>query len=245
MKVKILEVTYRKMKVLTLMLASGVVLAACSTDDNATDEMSDADETTEETSDAAMDTEEDETEASGGAQGAMSDTLDGVKTLTDGEYVVGEDLPAGRYEITGKEPGNLLIENNDDRNTNILEILEDGSMNMGVPSVTTDLTDGTKIALNDLEETRFEPVSERTLSNVLSTGTWEVGKDIEPGSYEVTTNSDKSGKIMVYEGLNALPIVDSPIDPEGELGPESLEVELEEGQEVIVSVSPELEFAPK
>ena len=135
-----------------------------------------------------------------------------------------------------------MIENNENRNTNIMEILEDEGLDMGVPSVTVDLAEGDEVELMGLSMTTFTPVKERTMSNVLTTGTWDVGTDIEPGSYEVTTTGSKSGKIMVYEGVGGLPLVNEPIDPKGELGPESLTVELEEDQQVIVSVSPELSF---
>lgn len=220
-----------------LVLASGLMLAACSTDDGTVEE----DATNAEPTESVVDTEE-ESEESSGAQGAMSDTLSGVRNLEDGQYVVGEDVPAGRYVITGQEPGNLMIENNENRNTSIMETLNDEDIDMGVPSATVDLTEGDEIELMGLELTTFTPVKERTRSDVLTTGTWDVGTDIEPGSYEVTTTGSKSGKIMVYEGIGELPLVDQPIDPEGELGPESVTLELEEGQQVIVSVSPELSF---
>lgn len=220
-----------------LVLASGLLVAACSTDDEAVEE----DATSAEPTESVMDAEE-ESEESSGAQGAMSDTLSGVKNLEDGQYVVGEDVPAGRYVITGQEPGNLMIENNENRNTSIMETLNDEDIDMGVPSVTVDLAEGDEMELMGMELTTFTPVKERTRSDVLTTGTWDVGTDIEPGSYEVTTTGSKSGKIMVYEGIGDLPLVDQPIDPEGELSPESVTVELEEGQQVIISVSPELSF---
>lgn len=220
-----------------LVLASGLILAACSTDDGMVEE----DATNAEPTESVVDAEE-ESEESSGAQGAMSDTLSGVKNLEDGQHVVGEDIPAGRYVITGEESGNLMIENNENRNMGIMEILEDEGLDMGVPRVTVDLIEGDEVELMGMELSTFTPVKERTMSNILTTGSWDVGTDIEPGTYEVTTTGSKSGKIMVYEGTGGLPLVNEPIDPKGELGPESLTVELEVDQQVIVSVSPELSF---
>lgn len=220
-----------------LVLASGLILAACSTDDGTVEE----DATNAEPTESVVDAEE-ESEESSGAQGAMSDTLSGVKNLEDGQHVVGEDIPAGRYVITGEESGNLMIENNENRNMGIMEILEDEGLDMGVPRVTVDLIEGDEVELMGMELSTFTPVKERTMSNILTTGSWDVGTDIEPGTYEVTTTGSKSGKIMVYEGTGGLPLVNEPIDSKGELGPESLTVELEVDQQVIVSVSPELSF---
>lgn len=239
MSFKLKEFTYKKGKVLSLLFISSIVLAACGSEQEAANEAD-----SEEPASTEMEKEESEENEEESADAA--ETVEGAVTLNDGTVTVGEDLPAGRYLITGKEVGNFTIENNEDRNYSTLEILEneEEGLGMGVPNLTLDLIEGQDIQLEGMEETTFTPVKERSVSNVLTTGTWEVGTDVEPGNYTVTTTGEKSGKIMVYDAGEKLPAVMEPIDPDGELGAESLDVELKEGQTVIVSTSPELSFEP-
>ena len=77
-------------------------------------------------------------------------------TLTTGEWVVGEDIKAGRYKITPTSgSGNFVVENGGIPVVN--EILGDSSMG-GVPSITATLTNGEVIEISGLHSAKFTQV---------------------------------------------------------------------------------------
>ncbi len=162
-------------------------------------------------------------------------------TLDEGNYVVGEDLSADRYHITAEHTGNIFIENNSISGATS-DIIEDEGLNLGVPSVTVDLIDGAEIEIADLDPGIFTPVKERTTSDTLTTGAWEVGTDIEAGNYEVIPSGERSGKIVIFDEPDSTPVYDELIDKDGELGAETLTVELTEGQILRVDAIPEVTF---
>lgn len=77
-------------------------------------------------------------------------------TLTTGEWVVGEDIKAGRYKITPTSgSGNFIVEKDGDPVVN--EILGDSSMG-GVPSITATLTNGEVIQISGLHSAKFTAI---------------------------------------------------------------------------------------
>lgn len=161
-------------------------------------------------------------------------------TLHAGNFIVGEDIPVGRYVITGDGTGNLFVYDEDGLPT-VNEIL-DKSGEMGVTSITTNLEAGHEIEISGLDNVTFTP-AETSLSNTLSTGTWQVGLDIEPGRYDVTAPSGV-GNFVIYNAMD-LPATNEILDASGELGVTQITVNLEEGQVIQISGLNEVNFEPK
>ncbi|SES91770.1 hypothetical protein SAMN05216389_103176 [Oceanobacillus limi] len=158
-------------------------------------------------------------------------------TLNTGTFVVGSDIPAGRYVITGEGSGNLFIY--DEGGSAVVNEILDSSGDFGVPSVTTDIEDGQEIEISGLNSVTFTP-ADTTLSESLSTGTWEVGLDIEPGRYDVTAPNG-SGNFFVYNA-RGLAEVNEILDASGEFGVERITVNLENGQIIEISGLPQVDF---
>ena len=181
---------------------------------------------------------------------AIEDTVENVSTrdnssaelttLFSGTFTVGQDIPAGRYIITGDGQGNLFVYSNGLPIVN--EILDDGTgmFGLGVPSVTTDLEDGHEIEISGINNVIFTPATTE-MSTVLTTGSWVVGLDIPVGSYDATpTHSSESGNLFVYS-QRGLPVVneilagaDSDMLDFG-LGVERIRVNLQHGQTIEIS----------
>ncbi len=160
---------------------------------------------------------------------------------------VGDGLPEGRYVIESKEGGRISIERDDQIPFAVLEAFADETLEydigMGIPSLTYSLKNGTHFELQDTADVTFSPVTERSTSNVLTPGSYEVGTDIAPGTYQVTSE-DRLGKVAVYEALDKMPVYIESLHPDGEIAQESYELTLEEGQTVYTMNSPALHFDP-
>lgn len=221
-------------------LLSGIVLTACQSE---SDSMTSSIENNEIEKESESENDSEAVNKDSDSEDTTSISEDTI-SLEEGNYVVGEDLPADRYKITGKGSGNLFIENNS-ASGSVSEVIEDDGLNLGVPSVTVNLYDGAEVEILGLEQSIFTPVKNRDASDTLTTGAWEVGKDINEGNYEVIAAGEQSGKVMVYEQGNKIPVYDELIDPKGELASDTLTVELTDGQILRVNVIPELLFQAK
>lgn len=219
-------------------LLSGIVLTACQSE---SDTMTNSTDNNEIEKESEVDSEATDKDSD---SEATTDISEDTISLEEGNYVVGEDLPADRYNITGKGSGNLFIENNS-ASGSVSEVIEDEGLNLGVPSVTVNLIDGAEVEIVGLEQSIFTPVKDRDASDTLTTGAWEVGTDINEGNYEVIAAGEQSGKVMVYEQGNKIPVYDELIDPKGELASDTLTVELTDGQILRVNVISELLFQAK
>lgn len=179
---------------------------------------------------AVVEEEEDEVEDADDNEDPEDDetaAIGELTTLFSGEWLVGTDIPSGRYVVTGSNAGNFVIWRHTDLLVN--EILDDGSF--GVPSVTTYLRDGDEIDISGINSVTFTPVTDRTLTNNLSTGNWVVGLDIEAGQFEATTPSG-SGNIVIWRGnsLRTNEILD-----DGSFGVERVRVNLANGDIITIS----------
>ncbi|WP_047983570.1 hypothetical protein [Ornithinibacillus californiensis] len=214
-------------------------------EDTGTEETQDeGTDTNDDTTDEEQDTNEDTTEEPAEDEEVPADepaTRDNSSaqetTLNTGTFIVGEDIPAGRYVITGDGMGNLFVYDENGL-PEVNEIL-DNSAEMGVTSVTTNLEDGQEIEISGINNVKFTP-AETKISNTLSAGSWEVGLDIEPGRYNVTTPSGM-GNFFVYNSMG-LPTTNEILDASGELGVKQITVTLEEGQEIKISGLNEVNF---
>ena len=155
-------------------------------------------------------------------------------TLTTGEWFGGDDVPAGRWIITGTGSGNFVIWRN--TNLRVNEILGGGTF--GVVSVTTDIAEGDEITISGLSNVTFTPVTERTLSNSLSAGHWIVGQDIEAGAFDASAPSG-SGNFVIWRG-NSLRT--NEILGDGSFGVESVRVNLADGDRINISGLDRVDF---
>ena len=149
-------------------------------------------------------------------------------TLQTGIFIVGEDIPKGRYACTGDSSGNFIIK---DKNgiPIVNEIL--GSDQLGVSKVTTNLKDGEEIKISGIKNVKFTPV-ETGFSSELGAGTWEVGLDIEQGKYIAEVNEGQ-GNFVVYD--NGFPKVNEILDASGNMGVPSVTLNLKDGEIIKIS----------
>ena len=130
-------------------------------------------------------------------------------TLFNGTFIVGQDIPAGRYVITSEngDSGNFVIYNTDGRSV-INEILHDptGSRTNGVPSITVDIYDGYEIKISGINNVTFTPAIDY-FSNILTTGYWVVGVHISAGQYNARpTNIGDSGNFSIRNANGRLAV---------------------------------------
>jgi len=197
-----------------------------------TEEVAANEEATEEVEEAEPQEEEQESEERDNSSAEET-------TLNAGTFEVGSDVPAGRYVITGDGNGNFFVY---DGEMPVVNEILDPSGEFGVTSVTTDLEDGQEVEISGINAVTFTP-AETSMSNTLSTGTWEVGLDIEAGRYDVTTPSG-SGNFFV-NGPSGFPAVNEILDASGEFGVTTLTVDLEDGQTIEIMGLNEVEFTAK
>ncbi|WP_186320418.1 Ig-like domain-containing protein [Fictibacillus phosphorivorans] len=122
-----------------------------------------------------------------------------VKSLSAGKWKGGTHLPAGRYRITTDSgSGNLVIGMGTDRFVN--EVLTSEDDEFAVRVVTTDIKAGDSIEIMGLYKVTFTKVT-NVKSNTLHAGYWTVGKDINEGTYRITTPSG-AGNLVVHRGYS-------------------------------------------
>ncbi|MFC5604156.1 hypothetical protein [Sporosarcina koreensis] len=136
-------------------------------------------------------------------------------------------IETGRYELTGIPSGNIYIYDKDD-NLLVQEIVGNKA---GVPTLTVDIDSTFSVFFDGGYNTvTIEPVRTK-LSTELTAGIWDVGLDIEPGDYTISTPN----------GYGFVQILEQGKDPRlfelmggGLINSKSL-VQLKEGQKVRVS----------
>lgn len=123
----------------------------------------------------------------------------------DSIYIVGEDIPAGRYVITAITTTTTSC--NIQLVRDMLDFSLFASLGFGerdVPNFTVDLIEGCEIRLSGLGTVVFTPIISSSLPTLspyqcipLSTGQWVVGVDIPAGSYNVVPFSGYVGRFVV------------------------------------------------
>lgn len=155
-------------------------------------------------------------------------------TLYCGTFIVGEDIPAGRYIISGEGHGNLTMYDGDHMFIN--EILTDDTSDSstGVPNVTVRLSDGQEINISGMDEVVFNPAKTK-LATVLHTGYWIVGFDILAGVYNASPGEGESGNFIIYSGNET--VVNEILDDSDNdsTGVKKVKVGLEDGQQIYIS----------
>lgn len=152
-----------------------------------------------------------------------------LTTLSAGNYIVGQNIPAGRYVIKSDGgSGNFVVLDKQDPVVN--EILDSTGQN-GVTSITTTLSNDEEIQISDINKTTFTPATTK-LSDTLSCGNWVVGSDIAPGRYVVTPTKN-SGNFVVEE--DGYPTINEILDPTGQNGVKSYTCDLINGETIMIS----------
>lgn len=166
-----------------------------------------------------------------------------LTTLGAGTFIVGEDLPPGRYviEAAGGQSGNISATSADNPLT-INEILGDAG-GFGVPSVTSTLVDGEEISISGLSEVTLTP-AETELRTTLGAGEWVVGLDIAPGSYVATPADGQSGNFVIYDEFGWPDTNEILGDADG-FGVPEVTVSLADGDQIEISGLAEVSFAER
>lgn len=136
-------------------------------------------------------------------------------------------LETGRYVLTGHPTGNIFIY---DKNGNLL-VQELVGEKVGVPTLTADIDSTFSVVLDGgYDIATIEPVK-TALSTELTAGIWDVGLDIEPGEYTISTPNGY-GFVQIFEQGEEPRLFE--LTAGGLTYSKSL-VELKEGQKVRVS----------
>lgn len=172
---------------------------------------------------------------------ARKQQSDDMVELFSGDWVVGVDIPIGRYKVTiGEEQsGNFaLYQNAEEQNLSLNLILDTRGIGFGVNEINLDLIGGQLIKIQSLNNVYFEPINSE-LTTELTSGNWLVGEDIEPGKYIAATAENTSGNLFVFdegEYIDGFPSVNSILgNGENNIGVERIQLNLEEGQVVVIS----------
>ena len=153
------------------------------------------------------------------------DNINAVDKILDrGEYEVGVDIAQGRYIAKAVEGfGSFIVYQPDAKMPEVNEILninygaydppgtpseaapapnEIPVPKYGVPDVTFTLLNGQFIKIENKKNVfRVELIPVPTeMKTVLTAGLWEVGVDILPGTYVITTDEPRMGTVTVYKG---------------------------------------------
>ncbi len=159
--------------------------------------------------------------------------------LNTGTFMVGTDIPAGRYVIHGDGSGNLFIYDEAGM-PYINEIL--GGGDLGVDTVTTDIQDGDKIEISGINKVTFTPAETKLYKDTLTTGNWIAGIDFPAGRYDVSSE-DGNGNFFVYNKSD-FPVVNEILGG-GDIGVEKVTVNLEEGYKITISGMKSVKFTAK
>ena len=119
--------------------------------------------------------------------------------LKPGIYKGGIDIAEGRYIVTPTNGGygNFIIYDLEGMPL-INDVLGVINEEAGVESITCSIDAGQEITINGVTAT-FTPVEVKLLDR-LTAGHWQVGKDIEEGTYTVATEDIREGNLVVLDG---------------------------------------------
>ena len=202
----------------TVILASTVFLGACSNpldtladdinnffaDDASAPEEQSMEETEADTAEEADTSESAYTETGGGeAEPVDYSPLMGEgeeTTLSEGTHEAGQDIPAGRYELTAENgSGNVAVYDGEERL--IFNDVLNGDPEMsdyGSDRAVTFLDEGYSIEISSLENVQFTPY-ETTEVTELFPGQWIAGEDFPAGVYDVSLEETEAfGSLEVY-----------------------------------------------
>ncbi|PKR78403.1 hypothetical protein CEY16_01205 [Halalkalibacillus sediminis] len=142
---------------------------------------------------------------------------------------------SGRYKLVPNGSGNVYVsdENNDIIFSGVL-----GSR-YGVPTMTLDIQDTDNILFDGLASLSIQPV-ETEMKTELGAGIWHVGKDIQAGTYEISS-PEGLGYVHIYD-LNEEPEVYELLT--NEMSSNTITINLEKGEVVKVQKLPVILLNP-
>ncbi|RPF52234.1 hypothetical protein [Aquisalibacillus elongatus] len=139
----------------------------------------------------------------------------------------------GRYTIAGYGAGNVYIHDSEDE-----LLIHDVLGPNGVESLTVDLSEDHTIKVDGFENISVMPAEDDLQENMLASGIWEVGLDIDEGTYEAVGQGgsgylqifSQDGNDRVYEVVDGPYVSTNPT------------VELREGEKVKITSIPLIQF---
>lgn len=164
-----------------------------------------------------------------------------LTTLGAGSYIVGSDIPPGRYTVTSSNSGNLSITDPSDFSGYTNEIV---GGEHGVKSVTIDAKTNQSIKISGTDSMVFTPAVTELLSS-LSSGTWVVGIDIKPGKYTVTAPSGSGNINITSKNLSSYVNEILTADTSDKYGVTTINVTLENGNIIRISSLDQVDFKIK
>ena len=163
-------------------------------------------------------------------------------TLGSGTFFAGADIPAGRYSATTEKGyGSFVVYETGTKLPEISEVLGYFADVAYVQSVAVTLGAGQEIEIKGLSRVTFTPLRTE-LRTELTTGVWEAGTDIKPGTYKVSSLDGRSGSITVLSG--SMPAAIAYLGENGTKSKESAVITLTEGQTIRISSIPAVVFEP-
>ena len=121
-----------------------------------------------------------------------------VKGYKEGMYKVGSDIPAGEYILFADNSGNGYYERNEDSAGD--SIIDNDNFST---FTYVNFKEGEYAKIANARAVSSADVTESLAKDGITEGTYKVGKDIEPGEYKITTETDtywertdKNGEII-------------------------------------------------
>jgi len=161
-------------------------------------------------------------------------------TLKSGNFIVGVDIPAGRYSATTVEYdfGSVTVYELGTKVPEVSEILGFIAETAYVESIALTLIESQEIKIERLGHVVFTPLHTE-LKTELTTGIWEVGHDIKPGTYTASSKDGLSGSIALLSDEDIVAILKL---GNGESDKKSEIVTLKNGQVIRISRIPTVIF---
>lgn len=205
--------------------------------DNASDTKPSTPSNTTTSDNASTSSNTESTNVNSPAQATRDNSSAKETNLGAGSFIVGTDIPAGRYVCTAKGMGNFIIQEEEMPVVN--EIL--GGDDYGVKSVTIDLISNQTINISGISNVNFKP-AETVLKTELTTGDWVVGIDIEPGRYTCEPLNG-TGNFFIYD--SGFPVVNEILSTQADLGVPSVTANLKDGNIIKISGINTVKFTAK
>lgn len=150
--------------------------------------------------------------------------------LFAGEFIVGENVVPGRYDITSLDGvGNFVVYDGEMPIVNEILTNQAGGQ-IGVTKIQIDLYEGNRIQISGINKVLLKP-AEIALKTTLVSGNHLVGRDVPAGTYIVTAPQG-TGNFIVYDG--DFPVVNE-ILGSGDIGVEKIRISIKDGQMIVIS----------
>jgi len=166
--------------------------------------------------------------------------------LFAGTFIVGEDVVAGRYDVTTEGgTGNFVVYEGQMPVVNeVLTNDTDNTLGIGVTKIQIDLKDEQSIEIAGLNAVILKP-SVIELKTTLGAGNYLVGRDVPEGTY-IATAPKGIGNFVVYKGQ--MPAVNEVLgkdDMGTNIGVEKVRISVKKGQMIVIGGLEIVELTPQ